>query len=248
MPIRIAMWSGPRNLSTALMRSFGARPDTHVSDEPLYAHYLEATGLPHPIADEIQRAGETDWRRVVAELTGPVPCGRALWYQKHMAHHLLPGIERGWLAELRHAFLIREPRAMLTSLVQKLDQPLTAADTGLPQQLELFDWLERETGARPAVVDSRDVQDRPREVLGELCARLGIAFTEVMLSWDPGPRPTDGPWGPHWYGNTLASTGFTPWRAKPDRVPAENEALASECEALYARLAIHAIGSTERAP
>lgn len=235
------MWSGPRNISTALMRSFGARPDTHVSDEPLYAHYLAETGLAHPMAAEILATHPSDWRAVAAELTGPVPGGRAVWYQKHMAHHLLPGVERGWLDALTHAFLIREPRAMLTSLLEKLDAPVRAEDTGLPQQVELFRWLRERAGTTPPVIDSRDVQDHPAEVLGALCAALGISFEDSMLAWDPGPRDTDGVWGPHWYGSTLRSSGFTPYRPKPTSVPPEYEGLAQDLEGLYAELRAHSI-------
>ena len=241
MSTRIAMWSGPRNISTALMRSFGARPDTHVSDEPLYAHYLHATGRPHPLAREIIATHESDWRKVVAELAGPVPEGRAVWYQKHMAHHLLPAIERDWLADLEHAFLIREPRAMLASLALKLDGELGLEDTGLPQQVELFQWLWERRGEPPAVVDSRDVQAEPALVLRRLCARLGIDYTERMLSWESGPRPTDGCWGPYWYGRTLDSTGFAPYRATEVELPESLEELARACADLFGELHEHAI-------
>jgi hypothetical protein len=235
------MWSGPRNISTALMRSFGARPDTHVSDEPLYAHYLCATGRSHPMAEEIVATHESDWRRVVAALVGPVPLGRAIWYQKHMAHHLLPAIERDWLDGLEHAFLIREPRAMLASLALKLDGELSLEDTGLPQQVELFRWLWERRGEPPAVVDARDVQEEPAEVLRRLCARLGIDYTERMLSWESGPRPTDGCWGPYWYASTLESTGFAPYRERLVELPARCAPLSSACEELYAELHEHAI-------
>ena len=132
-PRHIAMWSGPRNISTAMLRSWGNRQDTFVCDEPLYAHYLEQTGLDHPGAREVIEHHETDWRKVVRWLTGPVPEGRRLFYQKHMAHHLLPDIGREWLTDLTHCFLIREPREMLTSLIRKTTQP-TLEDTRLPQQ------------------------------------------------------------------------------------------------------------------
>jgi hypothetical protein len=241
MVTRIAMWSGPRNISTALMRSFGSRPDTHVSDEPLYAHYLRATGLDHPKAAEIVATHECDWRKVAAALTGPVPGGRAVWYQKHMAHHLLPGIERDWLEGFEHAFLIREPRAMLASLAAKLEGELRLADTGLPQQVELFEWLADHEGEAPAVVDARDVQERPAETLRALCARLGIEYTERMLRWEPGPRPTDGCWAPHWYGGTLESTGFAPYRERTAALDGRCAALLEPCEALYRELARHAL-------
>ena len=240
MTTRIAMWSGPRNISTALMRSFGARSDTAVSDEPLYAHYLSHTGFAHPGADEITRVHETDWRSVVAELTGPVPGDRELWYQKQMAHHLLPHIEREWLDGCVNTFLIREPRAMLTSLLEKLDK-VRIEDTGLPQQVELFRWVQERSGETPAVLDAREVLMDPRSVLGAFCARIGIEFDAAMLSWEPGLRTTDGCWAPYWYGNTLKSTGFAPYRVKQTEVPAAYEELARECEELYAEIAAHRI-------
>lgn len=240
MPTHLAMWSGPRNLSTALMRSFGSRPDTTVSDEPLYAAYLAATGKPHPLSDEIQRAHERDWRVVVEALRGPLPAGRTLWYQKHMAHHLLPHMGREWLEGLDHAFLIREPRAVLASLLAKLDR-VELEDTGLPQQVELFRREAERTGETPAVVDAADVLANPEGVLTAICERLGLAFTPRMLAWEEGPRDTDGVWGPYWYANTYASTGFGPPRESRAAVPVAYEDLALRCEELYAELAEHKI-------
>ncbi len=137
---RIAMWSGPRNISTALMRSWGNRPDTVVWDEPLYAHYLLATGADHPGAEEVIRCHESDWRKVVARLVGDVPEGKSIFYQKHMSHHLLPEIDRGWLDRVTNVFLLRPPRHMLTSLVRILPHP-SLLDTGLPQQVEILTLL-----------------------------------------------------------------------------------------------------------
>jgi len=228
------MWSGPRNISTALMRSFGARSDAIVCDEPLYAHYLQHTGYDHPLAGEIIEQHDADWRSVAAWLSGPLPAGKTVFYQKHMAHHLLPHIERDWLAGFRHAFLIRDPSEMLTSLLEILPQP-GVMDTGLPQQVELFEDLKRRGVAAP-VVDSKELLTDPKSVLTQTCAALGIDFQESMLAWEAGPRPTDGCWGPHWYGNTLRSTGFAPYKPKEARVPDEFRELKTECQALYRRL------------
>ncbi|MEO0974658.1 MAG: HAD family hydrolase [Pseudomonadota bacterium] len=236
--VRIAMWSGPRNISTAMMRAFEARGDCAVCDEPLYAFYLQETGLEHPGAQEVIASQATAWREVVAELTGPIPDGKPLWYQKHMSHHLLAEVERPWVLGLRNCFLIRDPRAMLASLQRVLPSP-TLEDTGLPQQVALFDWLLHETGQTPPVVDSEDVLRDPGQVLGALCDRLGITYSSRMLSWPPGPRPTDGVWARHWYGSVTNSGGFTPWRARAVDVPAAVAALVDPCEALYARLHRH---------
>jgi hypothetical protein len=234
------MWSGPRNISTALMRSFGARPDTHVSDEPLYAYYLERTGLEHPMAGDIIAHHEADWRAVAAELTGPTPAGETVWYQKHMAHHLLEEVDRGWLMGLKHAFLLREPRAMLASLVDRLGSA-TLVDTGLPQQVEIHRWVQEHTGQAPPVVDSADIQSAPRGVLEQLCGALGLPFDEVMLTWESGPRDTDGCWGPYWYQSTYKSTAFSPPVTRGRTLDPAYEGLAQECEALYAELAQHRI-------
>ena len=154
--VRIAMWAGPRTISTALLRAWGSRPDTFVCDEPLYAHYLMATHRDHPGLEEIVRVHETNAGKVIARLTGEIPDGKAIFYQKHMAHHLLPGMDRSWLRLVRSAFLIRDPREMLTSLIQVTPDP-SLEDTGLPQQWELFERTLGRTGEMPPVIDSRDV-------------------------------------------------------------------------------------------
>jgi sulfotransferase family protein len=240
MSFRLAMWSGPRNISTAMMRSFGARSDSFVSDEPLYAAYLKATGLPHPLAEEIIATHQPDWRRMVHYLTGPTPNGATLWYQKHMAHHLLPEMDRGWLDQLTNAFLIREPRAMLMSLIDRLGE-IGIQDTGLPQQVELFHYQAERTGETPVVIDSKEVLLDPEGVLRQLCERVGIDFNPAMLTWEAGARETDGCWGPHWYHGTNKSTGFAPYREKEVVVPSAYESIALECEALYAELHPHRI-------
>lgn len=164
-PMRIAIWSGPRNISTAMMRSWGNRPDTVVVDEPFYAHYLKTTGIEHPGRDEVIATHECDWRKVAAQLTGPIPGGKAIYYQKHMAHHWMPYFDTAFLDQLTHAFLIREPREMLTSLVKNVPHP-TLESTGLPQQLELFRREQNRTGRTPPVIDARDVLENPRRMLG----------------------------------------------------------------------------------
>ncbi|MBC8406734.1 MAG: HAD family hydrolase [Planctomycetes bacterium] len=236
MPLRLAMWSGPRNVSTALMRAFDSRSDCFVSDEPLYGYYLSKHGLPHPIAEQIMASMATDWQSITHHLTGPIPHGRQLWYQKHMSHHLLDEIPRDWLCQLTNVFLVREPRAMLASLLQVLPE-VDIADTGLPQQVELFRWEMERTGRVPVVVDSRELLLNPGGVLKQLCERVGITYGDEMLSWEAGVRPTDGCWAPYWYGDTHNSTGFTPYQPKEVEVPADYESLAQQCETLYQELA-----------
>jgi len=233
--LRIAMWSGPRNISTAMMRSFGSRADTSVTDEPLYAHYLKVTGVGHPGRDEVLAHHESDWRRVTAALVGPVPGQRAIWYQKHMAHHLLPMISREWLDSLTHAFLIRETDEMLASLV-KTYPAAGLADTGLLQQCEIFDRVADRQGRAPPVVLASDVLKNPQELIAKLCEALGIPFLPQMLAWEPGRRATDGIWAPHWYAVVEASTGFEPWRERPIETPASLRPLLDECRPLYEKL------------
>jgi hypothetical protein len=238
--LRIAMWSGPRSISTAMMRSWGNRPDTAVCDEPLYAHYLLATRIAHPGAAEVIAHHETDWRKVAAWLTEQVPARSdgvrpRIFYQKHMSHHLLPHIDRGWLDRLTHAFLIREPREMLTSLIRNLPRP-RIEDTGLPQQIEIVEYARRRTGRTPPIVEAREMLESPRRLLGRLCEALGVEFREEMLHWPAGRRDTDGIWAPHWYAAVEKSTGFEPYRPKNEPVPDELRGLLAECERYYDRL------------
>ncbi len=235
---RVAMWSGPRNISTALMRSWENRPDTIVCDEPFYANYLLATGLDHPGRDAVIASQPTDWRAVVEGLLAPLPTGIHIFYQKHMAHHLAPQIGRDWMAECVNALLIRDPAEMLTSLDKVLTEP-TARDTGLPQQVDLFHWLREQTGTPPLVIDARDILQRPREMLSALCDAVGVPFSERMLSWPPGRRESDGIWAPHWYATVEASTGFAPYQQKSDVVRPELEEVLQVCRDAYDQLQPH---------
>ncbi len=233
------MWSGPRNISTALMRSWESRRDTYVCDEPFYAHYLATTEVDHPGREEIVRTGETDWRKVARRLAGPVPKGKRIFYQKHMAHHLLPEMSGSWLERLRHAFLIRDPEEMLISLAKVVDRP-GLADTGLPQQLELFNrFREASKPAPPPVIDARDVLENPATILRKLCASLDVEFTESMLSWRPGPRTTDGTWARFWYANVEASTGFRAYEPPTETLPSFLADLQRECRRYYDELYTH---------
>lgn len=234
---RIAMWSGPRNISTALMRAFENRADTAVCDEPLYAWYLRHTGLAHPGREDVLASQENDWRKVIAQLCGPVPDGCSIFYQKHMAHHLCGDISLDWLAQFRHAFLLREPRAMLVSLSKVLPS-VTLEDTGLPQQLRLYEALLQD-GIEPPVLDSKDVLDDPPGALSALCAGLKIPFDAAMLSWPRGARASDGVWAPHWYASVNESTGFQPYRECAEALPAEVAPLYPRCRQIYDRLYRH---------
>ena len=230
---RIAMWSGPRTVSTALLRAWENRPDTIVVDEPLYAFYLDRTDIEHPGRDEVIASMPTDWRQVLRRLAAePVPPGVTVFYQKHMTHHLLPEIDRAMLAGLSHAFLIRDPRQLLASYARVRSEP-TLADLGLEQQVEIF----RAFGG--PVIDSGDILRQPRAALEALCAALGVGFDPAMLSWPPGPRPTDGVWARHWYDGVRASTGFGPYREPTAQLPSRLEPLAARCQPFYEELRAH---------
>jgi Sulfotransferase domain len=230
--VRIAVWSGPRTVSTALMRSWENRADTVVADEPLYGYYLAHTGIEHPGRDEVIASQPGDWQVVLSQLTsGALPDGCSVYYQKHMTHHLLPEIDRQALAGLTHAFLIRDPRQLLASYARVRSQP-TLADLGLEQQTEIF----RAFGG--PVIDSADILRDPRAALEALCGALGVAFDPAMLAWPPGPRPTDGVWAKYWYDSVWRSTGFGPYKEPSGaQLPPELEPLAARCVPYYEELA-----------
>ena len=204
--VRLAVWSGPRNISTALMRAWENRPDTRVVDEPLYAYYLHETGLSHPAREEVIAAGETSWQVVVEQLTAPV---EGVFFQKHMAHHLLPQLPRDWIPTLSNVLLIRDPAEVVASYVRSRAD-VTVDDIGVVQQAALFAQL----GTEVPVIDAADFLRNPEDHLRWLCAHIGVEFTDRMLHWPAGPRGSDGVWAPYWYDAVLASTGFEPYRPR----------------------------------
>jgi Sulfotransferase domain len=234
---RIAMWSGPRTVSTALMRAWENRPDTVVADEPLYAFYLDRTGLDHPGREKVIASQPTDWRVVLDQLTGdPLPPGIGISYAKHMTHHLLPEVDRAALGPLRHAHLIREPRELLASYARVRAEP-SLADLGISQQAEIF-----ESFGGP-VVDSRDLLADPEGILRALCRALDVPFDEAMLAWPAGPRASDGVWAPYWYDRVHASTGFAAYAPPAAALPARLEPLAARCLPYFSRLHDYRISS-----
>ena len=233
--MRIAMWSGPRNLSTAMMYSFAARGDTAVVDEPFYAPYLSATGLGHPMREAVIASQPADPGAVAASLTGPVPGDKAHFYQKHMCQHMTEGMPRGWMAEVVNVFLIRHPARVIASFGAKFGA-MTLADIGFAQQSELFDQVSA-LGQKPVVLDSADIRRDPETMLRALCVALGLDWDPAMLSWPQGGHPADGVWAPVWYGAVHRSTGFA--GAEGDLPKLEGAAAALCVAALphYERLA-----------
>ena len=234
------MWSGPRNLSTAMMRSFGNRADTYVSDEPFYGAFLKASGADHPMRDPVIAAMDCDWGSVIRTLSGPAPGGAPVWYQKHMWHHMVGPVGHDDFAGFTHAFLIRDPEHMIASYLRKREAA-AFEDFGLERQAEFFEREADRLGHAPPVIDATDVLENPEGVLSALCDRLGLSWDPAMLSWPPGCRETDGVWAPHWYGAVEASTGFGPPDHAPVELPDEARRLADRCRPFYERLAAHRI-------
>ena len=234
---RIAMWSGPRNLSTAMMRSFSSRPDCAVSDEPFYAAYLAATGIVHPMNDAVLASQPRDPHQVAADMLGPVPGGRPVWYQKHMAHHMVDGFPLDWMDGVTNVFLLRRPERVLASYAQKREE-VSLRDIGFAEQAALFDRVADRLGHAPPVVDSEDVRRDPRGTLSALCAAIDLPFDAAMLSWPKGQHPADGVWAPHWYGAIFDSTGFAPPDEKVVDLPAHLRLIADEARVFYERMAV----------
>jgi hypothetical protein len=235
--VRIAMWSGPRNISTALMRSFENRPDTVVVDEPLYAAYLARTGIAHPGREEVIASQPTDLNTAIAGLSGPLPEGVKVHYAKHMAHHVVRDMDLRWTLGFRNVLLIRDPAEVVASYVRSREA-CEPDDIGLPQQGWLSElWAEQ--ALEVPVIDAGDFLRAPEAHLRWLCDWLGIPFTDRMLSWTAGPRDSDGVWAPHWYSSVWASTGFAPWRPREVNLSAHDAGVAEACrpvyDALYAR-------------
>ncbi len=218
-----------------MMRAWGNRADTFVIDEPFYAYYLNATGKEHPGAEEVIASGKTDWRKVVAQLTGSIPNDKRIFFQKQMAHHLLPEVDREWLSAVTNCFLIRDPREVIASYIKKREDP-ELPDLGFMQQAEIFDFVRGETTSVPPVVDAKDVLENPERILRLLCEAIGVDFSHSMLSWPPGLRETDGIWAKHWYGEVAKTTSFQPYHSSDGKVPAHLREIHDRCRECYLRL------------
>lgn len=217
------------------MRAWGNRADTFVIDEPFYAFYLRATGKEHPGAGEVVASGQPDWRKVIMQLTGPIPSGKRIFFQKQMAHHLLPEVDREWLGAITNCFLIRDPREVIASYIKKREDP-TLPDLGFTQQAEIFEFVRTRTNSVPPVVDAKDVLENPERMLRLLCKAVGVEFRDSMLSWPAGLRETDGIWARHWYGEVAKTTSFQPYHPSDAKVPAHLQEIYGRCREPYERL------------
>ena len=239
-PLRIAMWSGPRNISTAMMRSWENRADTFVSDEPFYAHYLEHTKLEHPGRDQITTSQPTDWKQVVNKCLTDTHNNCSIHYQKHMTQHMLSHIDLTWLESLRNIFLIRAPDAVVSSY-SKSRPDLNAADLGFEQQARIFNHVRQHIDARPMVIESSDLLDSPKQAMKIICQHLNIAFDNSMMQWPAGKRDSDGIWAPYWYKKVEQSTGFAKPIAREVKLDPSQKTIADQCQPYYELLAAEAV-------
>jgi len=228
----IAMWSGPRNISTALMRSFENRLDCFVSDEPFYSYFLHKTGLKHPLSDEIIKSGMIDYSKIIKYITGPIPSSKNIWYQKHMAHHILTGVNMDWIKNMKNCLLIRHPSDVILSYSKK-NEINSIQELGYLQQIEIYEMLTKEMETYPIIIDAHDLLREPKKMLIEICKNLGIKFDNKMLSWPLGARKTDGIWGKHWYKQVEISTGFKPYIKTNRIIPSKYHNLYDECMQCY---------------
>ena len=229
------MWSGPRNISTALMYSFHNRSDCFVSDEPLYANFLKSSGVQHPSYEQIIDYYETELEVLISRLTGPTPNGKRIWYQKHMCHHVSETSDLSWIKSLKNCFLIRDPAEVIHSLSRVTDS-INLSMTGLPQQLRILNYVELNCQGKNPIIDSRDILDNPRAILQSLCENIEIPFSEEMLSWKIGPKDCDGIWAKHWYSSVWSSSGFIPHRKRELDLSKEHHKVLSKAIPIYNEL------------
>ena len=235
--VRIAMWSGPRNISTAMMRSFGQRPDTEVVDEPFYAAFLTATGIDHPLRDQTLAGMSSDWGEIAAAMSRAGRQNKPIFYQKQMCHHMVEGSDLGFMAACRNAFLIRPPAAVLASYIRSRAE-VTINDIGVFRQWEMFQDEFDRLGRPPPVLDGDDLRTDPPAYLRALCESLGVPYMDAMLSWPPGPRPTDGAWAPAWYASVESSRSFAERsRADPAPLPPAVQDIADQAQPIYEQMA-----------
>ncbi len=231
MSVRIAVWSGPRNISTAMMRAWENRSDTRVVDEPFYAYYLKTTGLNHPGYENVINSQSTDWAKIAHQLS-EAPVKDAVFYQKHMTHHMLPEIDLGWCEKLNHCFLIRDPLLVVNSY-EKKNQLVSADDIGVHRQFALYQQISSLTDKAVTVIDSKDVLQYPEKVLTHICSEFGLGFSSEMLNWPKGRRASDGVWAEHWYNAVELSTGFQAYVKPVIEVSEKGREIARQCQDNY---------------
>lgn len=237
MTLRIAMWSGPRNISTAMMRAWENRADCAVIDEPFYACYLAESGADHPCREAVLQSQSTCRSEVIAGLVSDEPA--PIYYQKHMTHHMPADCDLSWAMKMHHVFLIRDPAAVIASYLNKMPT-VTSDDIGIVRQWELYQTISELTGRRPAVIDGADVLANPGALLENLCKALGVPWREQeMTAWPTGPRSSDGVWAQHWYQSVWESIGFSAPKAQTTNLSVAAQSLAQDMRPYYQALAIN---------
>ena len=232
--LSVAMWSGPRNISTAMMRSFGSREDSFVSDEPMYGHFLMKTGISHPMRDEVLKSMSTDFNDLTDYLTGNIPNNRNIWYQKQMTHHILESDNLSWVKKLKNTFLIRHPKDVMLSYMEKFD--LEEELIGFQQQDRIYRYVFDFVEENPIVIDAKDILKDPKKMLTRLCNHLDIPFHSSMLSWRTGHHSTDGVWGKHWYSNVIKTDSFGEYKEKTNSIPEKYIDIYNRSLELYKKL------------
>ena len=231
---RIACWSGPRNISTALMRSWSSRNDTYVSDEPFYAHYLKEKDLKHPMYKDIIDYYPTDYNQIVKNLTSEIPHGKKIWYQKHMAHHLIDSNNINWIKDFDNCILIRHPKDVINSYIKK-NALKHINELGYPQQYEIIRYLNN-IGKKFIVIDSNILLKSPKKILSNWCKRIDLKFDKSMLKWTKGNHPQDGIWWKHWYNNVITTTHFQKFPSNVNRLDEKYKSIYDEALDYYNKL------------
>lgn len=234
-PVRIAMWSGPRNISTAMMRSFGARQDCAVSDEPFYGAYLKTSGIPQPMAVDVIASMDCDWSAVAADMRASAPGGKVIWYQKHMPHHMIEATSIADFPDHQHAFLIRDPASVVASYAAKRVE-VTLDDLGYARQLDYAEQVSQMSGAPATILDSADILHNPEAHLKALCTALNISWDPAMLNWETGIRESDGIWASHWYGRVIETTTFAPPSTSTPKLTSAQQKVVDGCQPYYDKL------------
>jgi len=232
----IALWSGPRNVSTALMYSFANRGDVKVYDEPFFGYFLKHTGVWRPSRDEVLAQMEPDFDKVLEGVLKESKSKRL--FLKNMANHL-EGQEMASLKHYDNVILTRKPDSVIASFTRQIEQP-TALDLCYAHQLQIIEYLEQE-GIPYLIVDSDDLRKSPVLELKRLSEFADLPFTDNMLRWPAGARPEDGVWAKYWYHNVHKSIGFMPFEDKQYAIPEHLQPLYETVYSQYQQIKAHQV-------
>ena len=230
----VACWSGPRNISTALMRSWSSRKDTFVTDEPFYAYYLKETKLKHPLYKEIIDKYSSNYDEVVNYLINRIPKDKKIWYQKHMAHHIFSFNNIEWINNCENCILLRHPKEVISSYSKK-NKLNSVEELGYPQQYEIIKYLKK-INKSYVIIDSSELLKNPEKVLSNWCMKINIKFDKSMLRWEKGNYDSDGIWWKSWYDNVIKTTGFKEYEKKDINIENKYDSIYNESMKYYTYL------------